>query len=99
MYSSDEHERLLAAIHRINPEFAEFLHKKYETERSDFEKAVLEAVPSTKVRDWAKTSCNKCYGKGTINVNGQDRICGCVDKRYYKWFENFRKAYYKRDEQ
>lgn len=96
---SDQHETLLTALHRINPDFAEYLQKRYENEREDFEKALLEAVPSTKLKHWAKTSCNKCFGKGIITINGQDTSCRCVDKNYYKWFESFRKDYYKRDKQ
>lgn len=93
----DPHGDILTAIHKTNPKFAEYLQGKYEAEKVEFEKAIAENVPSTKVRYWAKTSCNKCLGKGTITVNGTDHICKCVDKNYFKWFEKFRTEYYKRD--
>ena len=95
----DRHDKILEALDRLNPEFAEYLRKKYDEKRTDFDKALMEAVPSTKARDWAKTSCNKCYGKGTITINGTDRSCRCVDKNYSKWFKSFSEEYYKRDNQ
>lgn len=65
------------------------------------ERGVLEsekAKPSSDPKWWAKPSCTKCYGRGTVGFitvkmgtntvkNGQ--ICQCASKRFVKWRNDY----------
>jgi superfamily II helicase len=54
--------------------------------------------PSSDSSYWAKRSCNRCYGRGTIgkftskvetNTFVQDLLCECARNRYSKWLKNW----------
>lgn len=93
---TEKYEKLLQAVSTISPALATRIHETWEQDRKDFIEAV-QAETSTKTRqDWAKNSCNKCHGRGTVGTrDGEVLYCSCTTKNYKKWLSNFRFEYNK----
>ena len=105
---TETYQELLSRVEEVNPEVAEALRRKYQEEEESFSKAAKDALPSADPKYWAKSSCTKCYGRGTRGTLQQfagpakkgmppaatnSLKCPCTLKNYKKWLVNFRESY------
>lgn len=89
---------LMNTVTARNPELAKVLKRKYIDDELAFSSAAKEACPSNDPAYWAKSSCNKCYGRGIMgqlvpNPKSEDRVplgCRCIEKSYRRWLAAFR---------
>lgn len=85
-------EKLLESADDVDPRLRELLQQKYDEDHIEFSNAVKDAQPSEKSSYWAKKSCQKCYGRGTLGykhnfVPGQSAKSD-VDEESNKYYTN-----------
>lgn len=92
----DKYQELLNVLHKVNPQLAEIVSKKYEEDRENFLEYARQAAESAPSY-WAKASCPDCRGKGVIKRANQDTLstCFCAERRYLKHLRKLRIEYNK----
>ena len=99
---------LMEKARELDPKLDKILRAKYIDDEMAFSKAARELCPSDDPKYWAKSSCNKCYGRGIIGhkvpaPKSKERTplsCRCIEKAYRRWLVTFRLAFnQQRDEE